>query len=293
MPCFGYDKLDFTYKLHRRKAGMNRKGASNMKKCLLLILCLVLNFNVSYASDVAENKPNSTTVAVQKFKDAIKTGDPQIIAKYVVYPYKTRTPLPAIKNETDFIKNHDLILDDELKQVINDSKPENWASAGWRGIMLYEGLVWISADGKLEAVNYRTKKERDYAAKWYENDKNTIHESLRQYDKNIYIFNTDTKLGRIDEIETENGENYRLALWAKDEDMSDKPQVLVSDGTVKYFGSANNAEYYFKSGEYEYVFSVTKVGPMDMVPYELGIYKNAEKLDYSNPISTEEAYIIK
>ena len=215
---------------------MNRKGASNMKKCLLLILCLVLNFNVSYASDVAENKPNSTTVAVQKFKDAIKTGDPQIIAKYVVYPYKTRTPLPAIKNETDFIKNHDLILDDELKQVINDSKPENWASAGWRGIMLYEGLVWISADGKLEAVNYRTKKERDYAAKWYENDKNTIHESLRQYDKNIYIFNTDTKLGRIDEIETENGENYRLALWAKDEDMSDKPQVLVSDGTVKYFG---------------------------------------------------------
>ena len=272
---------------------MNRKGASNMKKWLLLILCLVLNLNVAHANDVAENEPSETNVAVQKFKDAIKTNDPQIIAKYVVYPYKTRTPLPDIKNETDFIKNHDLILDDNLKQIINDSKPENWASAGWRGIMLYEGLVWISADGKLEAVNYRTKKERDYAAKWYENDKQTMYESLRQYDKNVYIFNTDTKLGRIDEIETENGEKYRLALWNKDEQMSAKPQVLVSDGTVKYFGSANNAEYYFKSGEYEYVFSVTKVGSMDMVPYELGIYKNAEKLDYSNPISTEEAHIIK
>lgn len=263
-----------------------------MKKFLLLILCL-LNFNVSYASDVAESKQNSTTVAVQKFKDAIKTDDPQIIAKYVIYPYKTHHPLPAINNEADFIKNHDLILDDELKQVINDSKPEDWTSVGWRGIMLYSGLIWINTDGKLVAVNYRTEKEQDYAAKWYENDKNTIHESLRQYDKNIYIFNTDTKLGRIDKINSERGEKYRLALWSKDDEMSAKPQVLVSEGTVAHYGSANNTEYNFKSDEYKYIFYITNVGPEDMVPYELGIYKNAEKLDYSNPISREEAHIIK
>lgn len=263
-----------------------------MKKLLLVILCL-LNINITYANEMVANKQNAINVAVQKFKEAIKTDDPQIIAEYVVYPYETQNPLPDIKNKTDFIKYHDMILDDNLKQLINASKLEDWESGGWRGIMLYYGLVWIDEYGKLKATNYTTKKRQEYTDKWYQKDKNTIYEPLKQYDENIYIFKTDTKLGRIDEIKTEQGKKYRLALWDKNEDMSTKPQVLISDGTVEYFGSANNTEYYFKSGEYEYVFLATYVGPMDMIPYELNIYKNDDRLNGGSPISTEEAHIVR
>ena len=61
--------------------------------------------------------------------------------------------------------------------------------------------------------------------------------------------------------------------------MSDKPEILISDGKVEYHGSANNTEYHFKSDDYEYVFFINYVGPMDMKPYEFGIfYKTVAKI---------------
>lgn len=75
--------------------------------------------------------------------------------------------------------------------------------------------------------------------------------------------------------------------------MSDKPEILISDGKVAYLGSANNTEYHFKSGNYEYVFFVNYVGPIDMKPYEFGVYKNKEEFDYDGAIMFEEARIVK
>lgn len=84
-----------------------------------------------------------------------------------------------------------------------------------------------------------------------------------------------------------------MALWNKDGKMSDKPEILISDGKVAYLGSANNTEYHFKSGNYEYVFFVNYVGPIDMKPYEFGVYKNKEEFDYDGAIMFEEARIVK
>ncbi|MBQ2883145.1 MAG: hypothetical protein IJE43_05135 [Alphaproteobacteria bacterium] len=265
-----------------------------MKKFLLVVLCF-LNFNVSYANNIVENNQDGISQIVQKFKDAVKTDNPQIIAEYVEYPYVRKNPLPDIEHKEDFINNYEMIFDDELKQAINDSKIEDWAEVGWRGIMLYGGMLWLSDDGKLKATNYYTDKAREYVAKWYDNDENKIYESLRKYNNNIVIFKTDTKLGRIDEINTDEyyDSQYRLALWDKNGKMSDKPEILISDGIVEYYGTANNTEYHFKSEDYEYVFFVNYVGPMDMKPYEFGVYKNNEELDYKENITFEEAYIVK
>lgn len=283
-----YDENDGIKSYQNLSGGTFVKG-ENMKKILLVLLCF-LSFNISYASD-----NNDTAVAVNKFKKAVKTDNPKIIADYVEYPFERRNPLPDIENEEEFIKNYEMVLDDELKQAINNSKLEDWESVGWRGIMLYSGMLWINEKGKLVAVNYKTAKELDYAKKWEQKDKQTIYEPLRQYDKKLYIFKTDTKYGRIDQINTGDDyrSQYRLALWDKNGNMAVKPEVLVGDGNVEYQGSAHNTEYHFKSGEYEYIFFVNYVGPADMVPYELRIYKNAAEIDYDNAILSEEAHIIK
>lgn len=265
-----------------------------MKKFLLIILYLI-SFNICYANDNIEDSQNKLAQVVQKFKDAVKTDNPKIIADYVEYPYTMRNPLPDIENKEDFINNYEMLFDSELKQAISDSKIEDWEEVGWRGIMLYSGMLWLSEDGRLKATNYYTDKAREYVAKWYENDKNTIYEPLRKYDENIGIFKTDTKLVRIDRINTDEYYNsqYRLALWTKDGKMSDKPEILISDGKVAYLGSANNTEYHFKSGNSEYVFFVNYVGPIDMKPYEFGVYKNKEEFDYDGAIMFEEAHIVK
>lgn len=265
-----------------------------MKKFLLVVFCL-LSFNVSYANSNIEDNQDKVTQIVQKFKDAIKTDNPKIIAEYIEYPYIRKSPLPDIENKEDFINNYEMLFDDELKQAINNSKIENWNKVGWRGIMLYNGILWLNEDGKLSATNYYSDKARKYIEKWYENDKKTIYEPLRKYDNNILIFKTDTKLGRIDALNPEKHDDsqYRLAVWDKNGKMSDKPEILISDGDVEYFGTAGNTEYSFTSGDYKYVFSITYVGPMDMNPYEFGVYKNKEEFYDDDNISLEEAHIIK
>ncbi len=265
-----------------------------MKKFLLIVLCL-LSFNISYARSDEENGQNEAADVVQQFKNAVKTDNPEIIADYVVYPFERRNPLPDIQNKEEFIKNYEMIFDDDLKQAVNDSEIEDWESVGWRGIMLYNGLLWIDENGKLIAVNYGTDKAREYVAKWLQKDKERIYEPLRKYDANVYIFKTTTKLGRIDRISPEGSRKsqYRLALWNRDGDMSGKPEVLIADGYVEYRGSANNTEYHFKSDEYEYVFFVNYVGPVDMPPYRFGIYEKAEDFYDAKSIVFEEADIVK
>lgn len=264
-----------------------------MNKFLLVFLCL-LDCGITYANGNIKDKHDDIAQVVQKFKDAVKTDNPEIIADYVEYPYNRRNPLPDIENKENFVNNYEIILDDELKQLINDSKLEDWDKGGWRGIMLYAGIVWLNEDGKLKAINYYTDKAKEYAIKWYQNDKARVYEALREYDENVAIFKTDTKLGRIDKINIdEYSSRYRLALWDKDDDMSVRPEVLLSDGRVEYFGTANNTEYHFKSVDYEYVFFINYVGPKDMKPYEFGIYKSAENFDYDNVVLFEEAQLVK
>lgn len=260
-----------------------------MKKNLCVLLCL-FSFNTSYARDYQD-----IAIVINRFKEVVKTDNPKIIADYVEYPFKRGNPLPDIENEEEFIENYEMVFDDALKQAVNDSKIEDWDKVGWRGIMLYGGMLWMSEEGKLVAINYRTDQEYDYIRKWMQKDKQTLYEPLRQYDRNLYIFKTDTKYGRIDAINTDAYYNsqYRLALWDRDGSMSVKPEVLVLDGKIEYHGSANNTEYHFKSGEDEYVFFVNYVGSMDMVPYEFEVYKNSVEREYNPPILLEEAHIIK
>ena len=214
------------------------------KKIYAFILSFGFIFNVAYAAD-----SDDISQIVQLFKNVIKTDNPQIIADYISYPYTRDFPLSDIENKTQFIQNYDMIFDDELKRIIIQSNPQDWEKVGWRGIMLDSGLIWIDENGHVNAINYTTDKEQKYIDDWYENDRISLHESLRQYDIPVYIFETPVLLGRIDKIQPNQNqqEQYRLALWDKGFDMSSKPKTVLSNGWVEYQGSAHNELYHFKS----------------------------------------------
>ena len=50
---------------------------------------------------------------------------------------------------------------------------------------------------------------------------------------------------------------------------------------------------YFFIRKQKYIFSVNYVGPVDMPPYSLAVYKNAEGSEEDNYIGKEKAHIIK
>lgn len=252
-----------------------------MKKINLLLVVLLCFCQPVMAHD--------STSAVLRFKDAIKSNNPEIIADYIVYPLTRKNPVPDIHNKQEFINRYDSLFDKNMRDVIINSKSNDWEVVGSKGIMLYNGLLWIDNNGKLIAINVFSEKESKYANDWEASDKSSINPRLKKYYKNINIFETQKYLGRIDEIKgnKEYQYNYRLALWYKNETMSEEPIIIVDNGTVEFLGSSNNHIYLFKSDKYTYIFEVTYVGPINLAPYQLIISKD------NNEISRETATLIK
>lgn len=211
-------------------------------------------------SSVFDEEDDAAKIA-QNFKDAIKTNNAAVVARYVEYPLVLQRPLPQIKNEQEFVKYYGMLFDEPLKKAIVDSKDESWESVGWRGIMLDSGLLWLTDEGKLKAINNMTAQEQEFIDNWNKKDRESLYQGLRQFSENIYLFETAEKVGRIDEIEiSDDIYSYRLALWQKGQTMSQKPEVMVDGGTVEVMGSAGNEQYEFKQGEETYIFDVDNVG---------------------------------
>lgn len=263
-----------------------------MKKIYLILVLFCFMYNNVIACELDETdeqKRANILQTVQKFKNAIATDNPKVIANYIKYPFERKNPIPNINDKESFIAKYDSLFDDELKKTIIEAKDEDWQSVGWRGIMLHSGLLWLNEKGQLIAINALSKKERDYTNKWMQKDKDTIYPSLKDFFENILIFNTLTYLGRIDKIKEEGfyQYSYRLSLWDKNSKMSEKPLIVVDKGEVEFFGSAGNHTYTFINKDKGYSFDVTYVGPRDSIPYKLNILEDDRKT------FSEEALILK
>ena len=54
--------------------------------------------------------------SVKKFKDLIKTNNPQLIAQNVVYPYSLGWGVPSVHNKQEFVEKYDIILPEHLRE---------------------------------------------------------------------------------------------------------------------------------------------------------------------------------
>ena len=122
-----------------------------MRKINLLIVVLLCFCQSVMAHDSASS--------VLRFKDAIKSNNPEIIADYIVYPLTRKNPVPDIHNKQEFINRYDSLFDKSMRDIIINSKPNDWEMVGSKGIMLYNGLLWIDNNGKLIALNVFSEKE--------------------------------------------------------------------------------------------------------------------------------------
>ncbi len=104
---------------------------------------------------------------------------------------------------------------------------------------------------------------------------------MHRFTWNLYNFDIDVGHGQIDKLSDHAGnpeEKFRYAFWSSGKKISDKPDVILYDGTVEYYGTASNSDYIFKNGEYTYRFKVTHVGHRDTPPYALVIYKGDKEI---------------
>lgn len=249
-----------------------------MKYLNYILLCLSLFFTSNTFS--LEQKYHESVLPVIT---AFKTQDKTAIAAHIRYPLKRQYPLPDIKNEAEFINRFDEVFDDELVAFIGSSNINtDWDSVGWRGIMLNNGVMWVDTDGKVIAVNTQNATEQAHAEKLIAQDKQSLHSSIKTFQKPILDWKTANYRVRIDNL---GDGNFRYASWSIDKSPSDKPDLVLINGDITFEGSGGNHHYTFKNGRYSYVLQVTVIGCDTSPPGWLEVYKNDKQLLFEDVVS--------
>ena len=191
------------------------------------------------------------TPIVTAFIDYVKAGKEEL-SKHITYPLNRDYPIPPIKDRKEFLKRYDEIFDAILLKMIVDSDITNWSEVGWRGIMLNNGDVWIDEydDGvKLQAINYQSNAETNKKEALINDYRNSVHESLRKFENPIAEIKTKSYLIKIDYI---GNDLYRYASWKVGSSISEKPDLILTNGILSIEGSMANHVYSFTNGNYIY-----------------------------------------
>ncbi|EKB28631.1 hypothetical protein [Aeromonas dhakensis] len=209
---------------------------------------------------------------VQKVIDAAKARDQQALARQIKYPFKREYPIPAIKSPAEMLARFDEVFDEViLKRIASSRAGQDWQAMGWRGIMLGSGEVWLDFDGKVIGINHQTAQAAKRKAELVAKQKSDLYPSLREYKRPELMWQTEKFTIRIDEL---GDGRYRYASWAKGKALSDKPDLVLKNGTVRVEGTGGNHTFQFTSGPYRYECAVTVLGEQDMPPGELVVYQN-------------------
>jgi hypothetical protein len=213
---------------------------------------------------------------IKAFINNIKSNKKEAVANVIRYPLNREYPIPAIKNKADFIKKYDQIFDATLKNEIIKSNPaKDWSEVGWRGIMLNQGKLWIDTDGKIIAINYQSKFESDLKNKLIASEKNKLNPSIAKFKAPVTILETSKFRVRIDDL---GNDNYRYASWSIKQKMSEKPDLIITNGKWIADGSGGNHSYEFKKGNYTYQCFIIVLGESDAPPARLIITQNEKEI---------------
>ncbi|WP_368232447.1 hypothetical protein [Aeromonas sp. s3] len=209
---------------------------------------------------------------VQRVIDAAKARDQQALARQIKYPFKQEYPIPVINNSSEMVARFDEVFDEAiLKRIASSRAGQDWQAMGWRGIMLGSGEVWLDFDGKVIGINHQTAQAAKRKAELVAKQKSDLYPSLREYKRPELMWQTEKFTIRIDEL---GDGRYRYASWAKGKALSDKPDLVLKNGTVRVEGTGGNHTFQFTSGPYRYECAVTVLGEQGMPPGELVVYQN-------------------
>ncbi|SHL35068.1 hypothetical protein [Flavobacterium saccharophilum] len=213
---------------------------------------------------------------VKSFIANIKSNNKEGVAAFIRYPLGREYPIPAVKNKADFIKRYDQIFDATLKKEIISSNPaKDWFEMGWRGIMLGQGDIWMDTTGKVSTINYQSQAEKDLKNKLIAGEKGKLHPSIAIFKAPVYVLETSKFRVRIDDL---GNDNYRYASWAIKKPMSQKPNLIITNGKWISDGSGGNSHYEFKKDAYLYECYIIVIGTDDSPPAYLSISQNGKEI---------------
>lgn len=220
--------------------------------------------------DLESSAKDSIIAVIALFKNK----DINKIAHKISFPLQRPYPIPTIKNKEEFKKRFDEVFDKKLISKIANSKIQQWSTAGWRGTMLDDGIVWMSnSDGVITAVNYQSETEKKMMRELRAKDKQNLHPSLQDFESPTYKIKTKNYLIRIDRLKDD---HYRYTSWKVNEKESSKPNIMIGNGVWEAEGNGGNHTITFVSGNYTYRIYRNIIGEADQADITLEVEKDGE-----------------
>ena len=252
-----------------------------MTKSLFTILLFIIGLTDCY-SQLSKTEYEDV---VEYFVDCIKNSDIDKLDSIISYPIERPYPIPPINDKQELKKRYSELFDDSLISIIiNSNIIEDWTDMGWRGIMLFRGIVWLDYDGKFLTTNYTSEKEKALQKKWIESEKELLYTDLKDFKKPIHTLVTEKFIVRIDLLENQ---KYRYASWSIESDISSKPDLVINNGERTADGSGGNHHFTFTNGEYSYIVYVNVMGTDETPPFNLEVSKN-DKVIFNHPADLKE-----
>lgn len=212
--------------------------------------------------------------SIQELIELFKKVDIEGISNKISYPLDRDYPIPSIRNKEEFIKRFHEVFDQKLIDNIAQSDIGQWTEVGWRGIMLDNGVVWMSFQpGFISAINYQSKREKNIQAELIRKDKEQLHATLRNFKSPVYKIQTEKFLIRIDEL-SEN--SYRYVSWKAGADEAIQPDLVLKNGLCEMQGSGGNHEFTFVNGIYTYKVRRNILGERDSPDVTIQVEKRGE-----------------
>lgn len=165
----------------------------------------------------------------QKVHDAVVNGDAEAFSSMVGYPIRRSYPLRWIETPEQMVKLFPAIIDDSLKNIMRNIKPEDWQGGGWRGYSFDIGEFWDTGEG-IYQINYYSKASLKEKDKLIKEETDTWHPSIKG--KNIIPFNCfyDGKTHavlRLDKIIGKNEDKLRLCVYNDYMKLRGKPDLIL------------------------------------------------------------------
>jgi hypothetical protein len=243
-----------------------------MRKLIYITFILFSLHNNAFSQDL---KPEYQKF-IKSFIVNVKNGKKEAVAGMIKYPFGREYPIPTIKNKAEFVKRYDQIFDATLKNKIIKSNPaKDWSEMGWRGIMLNQGDIWMDTDGRLMSINYQSQFEKDLKEKLIAGEKGKLNPVLAKFKEPVSILETSKFRIRIDDL---GNDNYRYASWSLKQSMSEKPDLIITNGKFIQDGTGGNHSYEFKKGNYIYTCDIIVLGEKDSPPARLIITQNGKEI---------------
>ena len=242
-------------------------------KQLIIFNILSICFLSTQAQDTAHKNENlsiENQKIVVEFIKNVKNKNLEEICSTMSFPFTRKYPIPEIKSMEEFLIRYNEIFDDSLtKRIVNSDPNNDWSEMGWRGIMLFNGELWLDYDGRLISVKLSRFEENEFD-ELVKIEKKDLYVSIREFKQPICILETSKYRIRIDDL---GNWNYRYVSWPLSRKMSDKPEVVLEKGEYIPEGSGGNHSYKFKNAGYIYECSIIVMGEENSPPALLTIYK--------------------